>query len=243
MTEPINPQLSVTGLVKKYGGFTALNGVGLELNPGERLGIIGPNGSGKSTLVNCITGVTASSAGCIQFQGSDITRLPPHERAHRGLVRTFQLPRPFWSLTLLDNVSTPLLHRPGANSAEVIRGVAARALCDVGLGRKLDVMPDKLTQVELRKLELAKGIATSPHLLIADEAMAGLSGSEVDEILDLLLKFNSNGTSVIMIEHIMRAVTRFSQRLIVIVAGEKIADGVPDNVLALSSIERAYLGQ
>lgn len=241
-------QLAVTSLKKRFGGFTALAGVDFEARKGERIGIIGPNGSGKSTFVNCLAGALRHDGGTIHFNGEDIGALPAHGRAWRGLARTFQLPRPFGSLSVRENIYVPLVnlgHRPGQAAVPdaELRDRADDALAQVGLKPKADELPKALTQVELRKLELAKAIATGPELLISDEAMAGLSHSEVDEILDLLFAINSTGTTVIMIEHIIRAVTRFSERLLVLVAGEKIADGAPQDVLALAAVEKAYLGQ
>lgn len=237
-------RLNVSSVAVRFGGFQALRGIDMHVEPGERLGIIGPNGSGKSTLVNCISGTVVPSGGSVLLDGQDLAGLPPHRRSWRGISRTFQLPRPFRSLSVRENVHVPLMHQPqGSLSDEEIEARAAAALSQVGLAAKAGEMPSRLTQVELRKLELAKCMAARPRLLIADEAMAGLASSEVDEILDLLLAINATGTSIIMIEHIMRAVTRFSQRLAVIVAGEKIADGLPREVLALPEVERAYLGQ
>lgn len=241
-------QLAVAGLRKRFGGFTALGGVDFQARKGERIGIIGPNGSGKSTFVNCLAGALHHDGGTIRFNGEDIGALPAHGRAWRGLARTFQLPRPFGSLTVRENIYVPLInlgHRPGQAAVPdaELKDRANAALARVGLQPKADELPRALTQVELRKLELAKAITTAPDLLISDEAMAGLSHSEVDEILDLLLDINRSGTTVIMIEHIIRAVTRFSERLLVLVAGEKIADGEPQAVLALAEVEKAYLGQ
>ncbi len=241
-------QLAVAGLQKRFGGFTALGGIDFQARRGERIGIIGPNGSGKSTFVNCLAGALRHDGGTIRFNGEDIGSLPAHGRAWRGLARTFQLPRPFTSLSVRENIFVPLVnlgHRPGQAAVPdaELKDRADQALMRVGLAAKADELPKSLTQVELRKLELAKAIATGPDLLISDEAMAGLSHSEVDEILDLLFDINAGGTTVIMIEHIIRAVTRFSERLLVLVAGEKIADGEPQGVLALAEVEKAYLGQ
>lgn len=240
-------QLEVTGLSKRFGGFTALSGIEFAARAGERIGIIGPNGSGKSTFVNCLAGALTPDEGSIRFKDEDIVRWPAHRRAWTGLARTFQLPKPFGSLTVLDNVCVSLidLGRPRSERA-VGRDIAAEALsalARVGIDGKAGALPKQLTQVELRKLELAKAIAMTPDLLIADEAMAGLSHTEVDEILALLFDINRRGTTVIMIEHIIRAVSQFSERLMVLVAGKKIADGEPDAVLAMPEVEHAYLGR
>jgi branched-chain amino acid transport system ATP-binding protein len=225
---------------KRFGGFVALQEVDLELRAGERLGLIGPNGSGKSTFVNCISGDFAQHDGKVTLAGQPIDGLKPHMRARRGLARTFQLPQPFNSLSVLENVRVPLLFA-GAAGESTRR--AMECLEQVELAGKSQKLPRELTQVEQRRLELARAISLRPQLLIADEAMAGLSNAEVDQIIALLLRLNEAGTAVIMIEHIMRAVTAFAERLIVFVAGRKIADGLPREVLALQEVEDAYLGK
>jgi branched-chain amino acid transport system ATP-binding protein len=243
MTEPL---LEVVGLRKLFGGFVALNGVNVAVAPGERLGMIGPNGSGKSTFVNCVSGALRGDAGRIRFAGAEVNAVPAHRRARLGLVRSFQLPRPFASLTVAENLRIPLIYSLGGRAALGDRAIAERIdelLALVGIAGKGAQPPRDLTQVDMRKLELARAIAAEPRLLIADEAMAGLSHNEVDEILALLMRLNESGVAILMIEHIMRAVLAFSQRLVVLVAGAKIADGAPTEVLRQPEVERAYLGQ
>lgn len=232
--------LRAEGVGKRFGGFVALEGIDITLRPGERLGLIGPNGSGKSTFVNCISGDFAQHDGTVALDGQALNGLKPHRRARLGLARTFQLPQPFASLTVLENVRVPLLF--GATPAQATRR-AIECLEQVEMAGKADKLPRELTQVEQRRLELARAIALDPRLLIADEAMAGLSHAEIDQIIVLLRRLNAQGTAVIMIEHIMRAVTEFSERLVVFVAGRKIADGPPREVLALQEVEDAYLGR
>ena len=241
--------LVVKGVVKRFGGFTALDGVDLNLKVGERLGLIGPNGSGKSTLVNCICGTLFNDEGSVAFEGHEISRMAAHKRIRRGLARSFQLPKPFASMTVVENLCVPILYcantRPGVhkcNPAEAEEEAMA-ILQKIGLGPKAREMSGGLTQVDMRKLELARAIAAKPKLLISDEAMAGLSNSEVDEILELLFAMKEQGIAVIMIEHIMRAVMRFSERVAVLVAGRKIADGEPEAVMRNPEVERAYLGE
>jgi branched-chain amino acid transport system ATP-binding protein len=235
--------LQVSRLSKRFGGFTALDGIDLAVHSGERLGLIGPNGSGKSTLVNCIGGTLRHDAGGVRFEGHVLDRLPAHRRVRLGLARTFQLPRPFPSMTVSENLRIPLEY---AAPARVRGDIAAR--CDdllqmVGLRERVQAWPRDLTQVEMRKLELARAMAAGPRLLIADEVMAGLSHGEIDELLTLLLRLNDQGVAIIMIEHIMRAVMGFSQRLVALVAGRKVADGEPAEVVRNPEVERAYLGE
>jgi len=240
--------LTIDSLSKHFGGFVALDRVSLAVNAGERVGLIGPNGSGKSTLVNCICGALQNEDGTVHFDGRRMDGLLAHQRTRLGLARTFQLPRPFVSVTVAENLRIPLLYtvnaRPGARLADAaIERRCEDLLSLVGLAGKAAERPTNLTQIEMRKLELARAMATEPKLLIADEAMAGLSHSEVDEIVGLLLRLNTEqGITIILIEHIMSAVMRFSQRLIVLVSGEKIADGAPKEVVSNPDVERAYLG-
>ncbi len=230
--------LAVNGLSKRFGGFTALDDISLQVMAGERLGLIGPNGSGKTTLVNCISGTVSISTGSVILDDRRIDGLPPHQRARLGLVRSFQLPRPFGSLTVADNLRVATVYAGRTGAAGI-----PELLEMVGLKGKADRLPRELTQIEMRKLELARAMAASPRLLIVDEAMAGLSHTEVDEIVALLLQLSAQGVTIIMIEHIMRAVMTFSQRLICVVAGRKVADGNPEEVTGNPEVLKAYLGE
>lgn len=240
--------LQVRGISKRFGGFIALDGIDLDVQPGERLGLIGPNGSGKSTLVNCICGTLQNEIGSVHFDGQAMDGLAAHQRTHRGLSRSFQLPRPFTSLTLADNLKIPMFYTVHKRSGTPLHADNIDARCTellrlVGLDAKARQRPRDLTQVEMRKLELARAMAAEPKLLIADEAMAGLSHSEVEEILALLIRLNESGITIILIEHIMSAVMSFSQRLVVLVTGKKIADGKPDAVVRDPEVVRAYIGE
>jgi branched-chain amino acid transport system ATP-binding protein len=238
--------LQIDNLGKRFGGFVALENISLSVPAGERLGLIGPNGSGKSTLVNCICGTLRNEAGSVRFDGRVLDGFAAHQRTRMGLARSFQLPRPFASLNLLDNIRIPLLYTVAArgtvNSVREIERRCADLLHEVGLEEKQQRLPRDLTQVEMRKLELARAMASEPKLLIADESMAGLTHSEIEEILTLLVRLNERGVTIVLIEHIMRAVMSFSRRLVVLVSGRKIADGAPDDVMHNPEVERAYLG-
>jgi branched-chain amino acid transport system ATP-binding protein len=252
------PLLEVEGLSKRFGGFVALDAIDLAVMPGERLGLIGPNGSGKSTLVNCLCGTLVNETGTVRFEGRDLAGVSAHRRTRLGMARSFQLPRPFASMTVADNLRVPLIYAVNTRRAPLSAvntrrapplddaGIAARCeelLTLVGLADRSRQYPRDLTQVDMRKLELARAMAAGPKLLFADEAMAGLSNAEVNDIVALLIRLNERGITVILIEHIMRAVMSFSQRLVVLVSGRKIADGRPDEAIRDPQVERAYLGQ
>ena len=238
--------LEVRGVTKRFGGFMALDGVDFLVRPGERVGLIGPNGSGKSTLVNCIAGTLRNEEGSIRFEGQDICGYAAHKRIRLGLARSFQIPKPFASMTVLDNLRVPLLYAARKHEKLApgrIVDEAMHILGQVGLASKAHAMSGGLTQVDMRKLELARAMAAKPKLLISDEAMAGLSASEVDDILALLSGLKEQGVAVIMIEHVMRAVMKFSERIAVLVAGRKIADADPQAVAGNAEVVKAYLGE
>jgi branched-chain amino acid transport system ATP-binding protein len=242
---PGQPLLRIGGLTKRFGGFVALDNVSVDIHPGERFGLIGPNGSGKTTLINCISGAFRTEPGTVLFRGEDVTRLPAHMRTRRGIARSFQLPRPFRSMTVAENLMVALDFAtvdgdfvPAAHRRDTVMSI----LSQTGLASKADASTTGLSQVELRKMELARAMATHPKLLISDEAMAGLSSSEVDEVLDLLIKLAGQGITIIMIEHIMQAVMRFSERMMCLDAGRIIAIGAPAEVMASARVQEAYLG-
>jgi branched-chain amino acid transport system ATP-binding protein len=248
MAQSAPPLLEASGLGKHFGGFVALENINLAIAEGERLGLIGPNGSGKSTLVNCLCGTLRHDAGSITFDSRRLDRAPAYKRTRLGLARSFQLPRPFRTMSLVDNLRIPLLYTVNARSGARLHSGAIEERClqlldDVGLADKARRLPRDLTQVEMRKLELARALASAPRLLFADESMAGLSPSEVEEILAVLTRLNQSGITIVLIEHIMRAVMSFSTRLVVLVAGQKIADGEPQEAIRNPEVERAYLGE
>jgi branched-chain amino acid transport system ATP-binding protein len=243
VAEPASPLLRINAVTKRFGGFVALDNVSVDIRRGERFGLIGPNGSGKTTLINCVSGAFRTEPGSVVFGGDDVSRLPPHLRTRAGIARSFQIPRPFKSMTVAENLLVALDFAVDAlvSTAERRDGVMS-ILTRMGLAAKADAPTTSLSQVELRKMELARALATHPKLLISDEAMAGLAGSEVDEVLDLLLQLAGEDITIIMIEHIMQAVMRFSERVMCLDAGKIIALGTPDEVMANKRVQEAYLG-
>lgn len=238
------PLLDARNISKHFGGFVALDGVSIHLGRGERLGLIGPNGSGKTTMINCISGALQNDDGEIVFEGQDVTALPAFKRARLGIARSFQIPRPFRSMTVIENLYVPLEYAAWDRiDRRHIIEEAMDILERMGLVDLAHANSGDLTQIDMRKLELARALAARPNLLISDEAMAGLSSEEVDEILDILFLLNEGGVAVIMIEHIMRAVMRYSERIVVLDAGNKIAEGAPDDIVRNPDVERAYLGE
>jgi branched-chain amino acid transport system ATP-binding protein len=238
------PLLHVDTVTKRFGGFTAVDGVSVTIPAGERFGLIGPNGSGKTTLINCISGALRNDSGRVVFNGQDVTGLPAYKRTRLGIARSFQIPRPFKSMTVAENLLVAI-DFAGAGRGLGVRRQEAEVmgiLERMGLGAKAQTASAELSQVELRKMELARAMAAGPKLLISDEAMAGLSDSEIDEVLALLMALNGDGITIIMIEHIMHAVMRFSQRVMCLDAGKIICEGTPKEVMANARVQEAYLG-
>jgi len=233
--------LEINNVSKSFGGFAALTDVSIDIAQGERFGLIGPNGSGKTTLINCVSGTLQNESGSIVFDGADVTRKAAYQRTRGGIARSFQIPRPFFSMSVLENLMVPLgyvVHLNNKNSEAEAMNILER----MGLADKAGAQSSSLSQVELRKLELARAMAARPRLLISDEAMAGLSGSEVDEVLKILFDLNASGITIIMIEHIMQAVMRFSQRVVCLDAGRIICEGVPAEIVKNAEVQKAYLG-
>jgi len=233
--------LQVRGVEKTFGSLHALGPVDVDLLPGERLGLIGPNGSGKTTLINCICGLLLPDVGTIHYRGRDITKLPAHLRARRGIARTFQIPRPFTGMSVLENLLVPLDYLGGYEGDEV--AFAQTTLDQVGLAGRGASPVESLSQLELRKLELARALVAKPKILVADEAMAGLSESEIDDILALLFRLNEGGVAIIMIEHIMHAVMRFSQRMLCLETGNLVAQGTPKEIADNPIVQKVYFGE
>ena len=238
--------LKIQNLTKNFGGFKALDDINLEVEPGERLGLIGPNGSGKTTLINCVSGSIQDYDGEVYFNQDNLNSLVAHKRTRKGISRSFQIPKPFNSMTVKQNLLIPLEFAVESKNlgSGSIEDEADKIIEELGLGDKSDQLTLGLTQIEMRKLELARAMAVKPQLLISDEAMAGLSSSEVDDILEILISLNEKSKiTIIMIEHIMRAVMGFSERVVCLDAGKIIANAAPSEVIKNPAVEKAYLGE
>jgi len=234
------PLLELKGVSKSFGGLKAVSKVSFALEEGEILGIIGPNGAGKTTLFNTITGVYQPDEGEVRFEGERLVDLKPHQICRRGLVRTFQIVKPFLQLSVLDNVIVAALNRVKTTKEAVEK--ASRTIELVGLKEKEATLAAGLTLPHRKRLELARALATDPRLLLLDEVMAGLTPTEVDELIRLLRTIHGHGITLLLIEHVMRGLMALSQRVVVLNYGVKIAEGVPDEVVRNTQVVEAYLG-
>jgi branched-chain amino acid transport system ATP-binding protein len=237
--------LRVDNVVKRFGGLYALRKVSFDVEQGKVVGLIGPNGSGKTTLFNCISGMYAPDDGLILFQGENIAGLKPHKIARKGIGRTFQIARPFGDMTVRDNVYVGAAfgctteHESGKMS-----DVCIDALQMTNLESKADELADSLTFGEKRRLEIARALALRPKLLMLDETMAGLTSTEVDHTLEMIRQITGRlGLSVIVVEHVMRAIMAVSDKVVVLSEGEKIAEGTPKEISEDPKVLTAYLGE
>lgn len=239
--------LRLEGVTKRFGGLTAVNRVSLEVEEGEALGIVGPNGSGKTTLFNIISGVYRPDEGRVFFEGKEITDLPPYRRAHLGIGRTFQIPRPFTSATVRENVAIGAMFGTlgGELTVEEALELADRYLELLGLEALKDKVSGSLTPVEKKLMEIARALAMKPKLLLLDEAMAGMPPKDIDEIVRFLRKIKEEeGIAVVsMVEHIMRAVAGFAERVIVLHQGRKFLEAPTAEALSDPRVVEIYLGR
>jgi len=237
--------LEVQHVTRRFSGLVAVDDVNFMLQSGEILGVIGPNGAGKTTLVSLISGTLTPSSGDILFEGRSLARVPAYRRARLGIGRTFQIMRPFPGLSVLDNVAIGALFGRGGGQVQLAQArKQARAQLDfVGLGRNVDQRADELGSPGRKRLELAKALAMQPKVLLCDEVMAGLNLVEIEEVIAVIHKVRDAGISVLVIEHVIKAIKSLSDRLLVLHHGEKIADGEPGRVLANQAVIEAYLGK
>ena len=234
--------LSVRGLQKSFKGVRALDGVDLDVREGEILGVLGPNGSGKSTLINVISGHYRADAGSLRFAGVELAGLPAHRIARAGIARTYQIPRPFAQLPVRDNVALTAMFGAAALDRPHADAAADRCLAFTGLGGRGSQRPGELTLHQTKFLEFARALAAGPRLLMLDEVLSGLTPAEIDEAVALIRRIRDQGTTIVFVEHVMRAVTALSDRIVVLDQGRVLAQGDASEVMARRDVAVAYLG-
>jgi branched-chain amino acid transport system permease protein len=242
-TATTEPVIECTDLTKHFGGVKALENVTLTINKGEIVGLVGPNGSGKTTLVSILAGSLRPTSGTIRVGGRDVVGLPPHRIAHAGVARTYQIPRPFPSMTVRDNVAMAVMFGRSARPLDAAREAALRPLEVVGLAHLADAYPAALNLHQRQLLEIARALAADPTVLLLDEALAGLNPVEIDNAVAVIRRVHESGVSIVIVEHLLRVVNQLATRLVVLDRGTRLADGDPRTVLADPAVVRAYLGK
>lgn len=243
LPEPGRPILVATEMAKDFGGVHALRGVSLTVSAGELIGLVGPNGSGKTTLVNLISGALSPSSGTIELAGQPIVGSPPHRIAHLGIARTYQIPRPFSSLTVRDNVAMAIMFGRAPSSLDGSRVAAQEHLDLVGLGPRAGALPGQINLHERQLLEMARAMATRPSLLLLDEALAGLNPVEIDNAVEVVGRIRASGVTIILVEHLLRVVNQLATRIVVLDQGRLLAEGEPGVVMRDPAVVEAYLGR
>ncbi len=237
----VSPLLSVANVTKTFGGLVAIDAMSFDVQPGEIMGLMGPNGAGKTTLLNVIAGEYKPDTGTIKFKGRDITGLPPYKICHLGITRTYQIPKPFTNLTALQNVMVAAIYGRNLDRKEAEKE-AMQVLGTVGLADRKDMPARDLLVVTLKRLELARALATRPTLLLLDEVAAGLTEEEIPSILALIEQVNNMGVTIILIEHVMKVMMQAVDKIVVMDKGAKIAEGTPDAVMKDEKVIEAYFG-
>jgi branched-chain amino acid transport system permease protein len=235
--------LEVRGVHKRFGGVVALDGVDLHIEEGEILGLVGPNGSGKSTLINVLSAFYPCDEGSLSFEGEDVTEQPAHRIASLGLARTYQIPRPFDTMTPRENIAVSYMFGHSRHSLADAREAAQEWLEFTGLHDVADISIGELTLHQLKFLELARSLATQPSLLLLDEVLAGLNPSEINESVEMIRRIHERGVTILIVEHVVRVVMALSDRLVVLDQGRVISEGAPEDVMTDPAVVAAYLGE
>jgi len=231
----------VQDISKRFGGLQALSNVSFQLQQQQVLGIIGPNGAGKTTFFNVINGLMKSDSGVVELHGENITGMPPHVICHKGLARTFQIAQPFREMTVTENVITAALCK--TDRLDEAEQTMTEVLKRCGLSSRAGILTKNLTTIDQRRLELAKAVATKPSLILLDEIMAGLTRNECETAVDLIRSIMETGVSILMVEHVMKAVMALCHRIVVLKQGTKIAEGTPEEIANSEVVIDAYLGK